>query len=72
MGTKIKHYAILTHSARPRSWRESRRSKKLDVDVVETQSGALVVRELPVPQLPTAWDIRNILGPDESDFDEHR
>ena len=69
MGTKIKRYAILTPFDKAEVVAGIAALQKLDVDVVQTQSGALVVRDLPVPQYDE-WDIRNILGPDESDFDE--
>ncbi len=69
MGTKIKRYAILTPFDQAEVVAGIAALQKLDVDVVPTQSGVLVVRELPVPQYDE-WDIRNILGPDESDFDE--
>lgn len=69
MGTKIKRYAILTPFDKAEVVAGIAALQKLDVDVVPTQSGALVVRELPVPQYDE-WDIRNILGPDDADFDE--
>ena len=69
MGKKIKRYAILTPFDQAEVVAGIAALQKLDVDVVPTKSGALVVRELPVPQYDE-WDIRNILGPDESDFEE--
>lgn len=69
MGKKIKRYAILTPFDQAEVIAGIAALQKLDVDVVPTKSGALVVRELPVPQYDE-WDIRNILGPDESDFEE--
>ena len=69
MGKKIKRYAILTPFDQAEVVAGIAALQKLDVDVVPTRSGALVVRELPVPQYDE-WDIRNILGPDESDFEE--
>ena len=69
MGKKIKRYAILTPFDQAEVIAGIAALQKLDVDVVPTKPGALVVRELPVPQYDE-WDIRNILGPDESDFEE--
>ncbi len=69
MGKKIKRYAILTPFDQAEVVAGIAALQKLDVDVVPTKSGALVVRELPVPQYDE-WDIRNILGPDDSDFEE--
>lgn len=69
MGKKIKRYAILTPFDQAEVVAGIAALQKLDVDVVPTKSGVLVVRELPVPQYDE-WDIRNILGPDDSDFEE--
>ncbi|MGO1591973.1 MAG: hypothetical protein ACTHW1_10430 [Ancrocorticia sp.] len=69
MGTKIKRYAILTPFDKPEVVAGIAALQKLDVQIVGTKSGALVVRELPVPQYDE-WDIRNILGPDDSDLEE--
>ena len=69
MGKKIKRYAILTPFDQAEVVAGIAALQKLEVNVVPTRSGALVVRELPVPQYDE-WDIRNILGPDESDFEE--
>lgn len=69
MGTKIKRYAILTPFDKPEVVAGIAALQKLDVQVVNTSSGALVVRELPVPQYDE-WDIRNILGPDDADLEE--
>ena len=69
MGTTIKRYAILTPFDKPEVVAGIAALQKLDVQVVGTKSGALVVRELPIPQYDE-WDIRNILGPDDTDLDE--
>ena len=69
MGTTIKRYAILTPFDKPEVVAGIAALQKLDVQVVGTKSGALVVRELPVPQYDE-WDIRNILGPDDTDLEE--
>ncbi|MDN6486844.1 MAG: hypothetical protein L0K34_05100 [Ancrocorticia sp.] len=69
MGTKIKRYAILAPFDKPEVVAGIAALQKLDVEVMGTKSGALVVRELPVPQYDE-WDIRNILGPDDSDLAE--
>ncbi|MCF2706292.1 hypothetical protein I6E29_03285 [Arcanobacterium haemolyticum] len=69
MGQKIKRYAVLTPFEKADVVAGIAAIQKLDVDVVPTKSGALIVRELPVPQYDE-WDIRNILGPDESDLKE--
>ena len=49
MGTTIKRYAILTPFDKPEVVAGIAALQKLDVQVVGTKSGALVVRELPVP-----------------------
>lgn len=69
MSPKIKRYAILTPFEQADVVAGIAALQKLDVDVVPTKSGALVVRELAIPQYDE-WDIRNILGPDESDLEE--
>ena len=69
MGTTIKRYAILTPFDKTEVVAGIAALQKLDVQVVGTKSGALVVRELPIPQYDE-WDIRNILGPDDTDLDE--
>ncbi len=69
MGTKIKRYVILTPFDQAEVVAGIASLQHLDVAVVPTSSGALVVRELPVPQYDE-WDIRNILGPDDADLDE--
>ncbi|AWE42314.1 hypothetical protein [Actinobaculum sp. 313] len=69
MGTKIKRYVILTPFDQAEVVAGIASLQHLDVAVVPTSSGALVVRELPVPQYDE-WDIRNILGPDDADLEE--
>ena len=66
--TKIKRYAILTPFANAQVLAGIAAVQKLDVDVVLTKSGALLVREMAVPQYDE-WDIRNITGPDASDLE---
>ncbi len=68
MGTTIKRYAILTPFEKAEVVAAIAALEKLDVDVLHTESGALIVRELPVPHYDE-WDIRNITGPDPEDFD---
>jgi hypothetical protein len=63
---KIKRYAILTPFARADVVAAIAALHRLDVYVLATKSGALIVREMPVEQYDE-WDIRNITGPDESD-----
>ncbi|MDO4887144.1 MAG: hypothetical protein Q3979_00325 [Actinomycetaceae bacterium] len=66
MSTKIKRYAVLTPFDKPEVVAGILALQRIDASVVPTQSGALVVRELPVPQYDE-WDIRNIVGPDEDE-----
>lgn len=64
--TKIKRYVILTPFARAEVLAGIAALQKLDVYVVLSKSGALLVRDMEVPQYDE-WDIRNITGPDEMD-----
>ena len=68
-GTTIKRYVILTPFDKPEVVAGILALHGIDARVVQTDSGALVVRDLPEPQYDE-WDIRNITGPDEADEDD--
>lgn len=66
MSVKIKRYAILTPFDKAEAVAGILSLHGIEAYVMPTNSGALVVRELEVPQYDE-WDIRNITGPDEWD-----
>ena len=66
-GTTIKRYVILTPFDKPEVVAGILALHGIDARVVQTDSGALVVRDLPQYD---EWDIRNITGPDEADEDD--
>lgn len=68
---KIQRYVIVTPFAKAEVLAGIAALHHLDVDVVPSKSGALIVRNTPAPEYDE-WDIRNITGPSADDPEEPR